>query len=188
MNEFEYISVLLSILIGLGVTQLLSGLARLVRDGRALAPAWWVLLTVGTLLVASFQVWWISFAWRTVTEWTFFSYVTFMVQPVLLYLLSYLILPADLHLDGEALARAFVEKRRPFYVIVALIPLATFLQQWMLAHAAPRADLDSGLRLLWLVLAVPGFMSTRRAVQAGVAVASFALLLVYISLLFVRIR
>jgi hypothetical protein len=111
-----------------------------------------------------------------------------MVQPVLLYLLSYLILPGDLPLDGEALARAFVDKRRPFYPIVALIPVATFPQQWMLAHAAPRADLDSGLRLLWLVLAVPGFVSPRRAVQAGVAVASFALLLVYISLLFVRIR
>jgi len=188
VGEFEYISVLLSILIGLGVTQLLSGIARLVRDGRALAPAWWVLVAVGTLLLASFQVWWISFAWRTVPEWTFFSYVTFMIQPVLLYLLSYLILPGDLHLDGAALVRAFIEKRRPFYTIVALMPLATFLQQWMLAHAAPQPDLDTTLRLLWLVLAVPGFMSRRIVIQATVAVASFTLLLAYIRLLFVRLH
>jgi hypothetical protein len=188
VGEFEYISVLLSILIGLGVTQLLSGIARLVRDGRALAPAWWVLVATATLLLANFQVWWISFAWRGVAEWTFFSYITFMVQPVLLYLLAYLILPADLHLDGKALAQAFVDKRKPFYVIVALVPLATFLQQWMLAHAAPQPDLDTGLRLLWLALAVPGFISRSTRVQATVAVASFVLLVVYICLLFVRIH
>ena len=188
MSEFEYISVLLSILIGLAVTQLLSGLARLVRDGRALAPAWWVFVLVATLLVASFQVWWISFAWRGTPEWTFFSYIAFMIQPVLLYLLSYLVLPSDLHLDGNALARAFIEKRRPFYVILALVPPATFLQQWMLARAPPSADLDTGLRLLWMVFAVPGYLSRRVAVQAAVAVASFGLLLIYIDLLFVRIH
>ena len=49
MTEFEYISVLLSIIIGLAVTQLLSGIARLVRDGRSLAPAWWIMAIVATL-------------------------------------------------------------------------------------------------------------------------------------------
>ena len=188
MNEFEYISVLLSILIGLGVTQLLSGIARLIRDGRALAPAWWIFVITATLLLGNFQVWWISFAWRGVEEWTFFSYVTFMIQPVLLYLLAYLILPADLHLDGEALARAFIAKRKPFYVIVALVPPATFLQQCMLAHAAPQPDLDTGLRLAWFALAVPGYASPRTGVQAAVATGSFVLLLAYISLLFLRIH
>jgi len=38
------------------------------------------------------------------------------------------------------------------------------------------------------VLAVPGFMSRRIAIQATVAVASFTLLLAYISLLFVRLH
>ena len=58
----------------------------------------------------------------------------------------------------------------------------------MLAHAAPQPDLDTTLRLLWLVLAVPGFMSRRIVIQATVAVASFTLLLAYISLLFVRLH
>jgi hypothetical protein len=188
LSEFEYISVLLSIIIGLGVTQLLSGIARLLRDGHALRQAWWVLVLVATLLVADFQVWWISFAWRAVTDWTFFSYVAFMIQPVLLYLLAYLILPADLHLGGVELSREFIAKRKPFYTLVALVSMATFLQQWMLAHALPQADLDTALRLLWLVLAVPGFVSRRVAVQATLALAEFVLLVVYISLLFARIN
>jgi hypothetical protein len=61
MSDFEYIAVLLSIILGLGITQLLSGIARLVRDGRALAPAWWIMVIVAVLLVMHFQVWWVSF-------------------------------------------------------------------------------------------------------------------------------
>jgi hypothetical protein len=187
MSEFEYITVLLSIVIGLGVTQLLSGLARLIRDGRALGEGWWVFVIVATLLLADVQVWWVSFGWRHVAEWTFFGYVAFLILPILLYLLSYLVLPGDLNLDGDALAHAFIEKRRPFFALMMLIAPASFFQQWMLAGGI-RPDLDSGLRLLWIVLAIPGFVSRRVAVQAAVAVASFVLLTTYIMLLFVRMR
>lgn len=188
MDEFEYITVLLSIILGLGVTQLLSGFARLLRDGRSLVRAWWVIVIVLNLLIAILQVWWVSFIWRDVQEWTFVGYIAFMVLPVLLYLLAYLVLPADLHLDGEALAQAFIERRRPFYAIVALIPLASLVQQRLLHGNVPPMDLDTAMRLLWIVLAVPGYVSRRIAVQACVAVLSLALMLVYIDLLFLRIR
>ncbi|HVT33585.1 MAG TPA: hypothetical protein VHE32_13120 [Rhodanobacteraceae bacterium] len=185
MSEFEYITVLLSIIIGLGVTQLLSGVARLIRDGRALGGGWWIFIIVATLLLADLQVWWVSFGWRQIEEWTFFGYVAFLILPILLYLLSYLVLPSDLHLDGDALARAFIAKRKPFFLLMMLIAPASFFQQWMLAGGI-RPDLDSAMRLLWIVLAVPGFVSSRIAVQAAVAVASFVLLATYIALLFVR--
>jgi hypothetical protein len=187
VDEFEYITVLLSILIGLGISQLLGGIARLVRDGRALAPAWWVLLVVSTLLVAHVQVWWVSFGWRHVAEWTFFSYLAFLVVPVLLYLLAFLVLPPDLHVDGKGLAQEFIRRRRPFYTIVALIPPASFLQQWMLAGGTPPLDIDTGIRLAWLAMAIPGIISPRVRVQATLAAAYLVLMIVYISLLFVRI-
>ena len=46
----------------------------------------------------------------------------------------------------------------------------------------PLHDVDTLLRLFWLVAAVPGFVSPRVAVQATVAVASLAHMLLYISL------
>ena len=188
MDEFEYITVLLSIILGLGVTQLLSGLARLLRDGRSLARAWWVIVIVLTLLLGILQVWWVSFMWRGVQNWTFFAYFAFMVLPILLYLLAYLALPADLHLDGDQLAQAFIERRRPYYAILALVPLASFVQQWLLTGVPPQPDLDTLMRLFWIVLAVPGFVSQRRSVQAGVAVLSLVLMLAYIDLLFLKLR
>lgn len=188
MTEFEYISVLLSIIIGLAVTQLLSGIARLVRDGRSLAPAWWIMAIVATLLLGSLQVWWTSFGWRRLENWTFFSYATFMVLPALLYLLSYLALPADLHLDGRTLVREFIARRKPFYVLLGMIPFASYFQQWMLVGEVPLNDTDTLLRMAWFVFAVPGFLSSRVAVQAFVASAALVHMLIYISLLFVRLH
>lgn len=187
MNDFEYIAVLLSIILGLGITQLLTGIARLVRDGRALAPAWWVMVLVAMLLLAHFQVWWVSFQWRHVATWTFLSYAALMILPMLLYLAAYLVLPADLRLDGKELVREFVDRRRPFFAIFALLPLASFFQQYV--QALPFAlDFDTGVRLSWLVLAVPGFLSRRVAVQATLAVINMVVFVIYIGLLFMRIR
>jgi len=187
LSEFEYISVLLSILIGLGVTQLLSGLAKLLRDGRALGHAWWIFIIIATLLLADFQVWWVSFGWRDLPGWTFLGYIAFLVLPVILYLLAYLVLPADLHLDGDQLANAFIEKRKPFFALLMLIAPASFFQQWMLVGTI-LPDLDTGLRLLWIVLTIPGFASRRATVQAMIAVAFFVLLTLYITLLFMRMK
>ena len=188
MSEFEYISVLLSIIIGLAVTQLLSGIARLVRDGRSLAPALWIMAIVATLLLGSLQVWWTSFQWRHFEAWTFFSYAAFMLLPSMLYLLCYLVLPADLHLDGKTLVQEFIARRKPFYALLGMIPLASYFQQWLLVGAVSPHDTDAQLRLLWIVLAVPGFVSSRVAVQALVASMALLHMLAYISLLFVRLH
>jgi hypothetical protein len=112
-----------------------------------------------------------------------------MILPMLLFLLAYLILPPDPQPEGGELVREFIARRRPFFVIIALVPLASFLQQRMLG--GPQAmifDLDAGIRILMAVLAIPGFLSRRVAVQATLAVAYAVVIVIYISLLFVRLR
>ena len=187
MSDFAYISVLLSIILGLAIAQLLAGIARLIRDGRRLWPAWWVMVMAAMLLLADFQVWWVSFHWRNVSSWSFLSYIAFMILPMLLYLMAYLILPADLRLDGRELAREFIGRRRTFFSIMALLPAASFLQQHLLGARIP-LDFDTGVRVFWFVLAVPGFLSRRAFVQAVVAVTYFLLMVVYIALLFTHLH
>lgn len=173
---------------GLAVTQLLSGFARLLRDGRALLPAWWIFVLIATLLLTNFQGWWVSFIWRHVPQWTFFSYAAFMILPMLLYLMAYLVLPDDLRLDGHELAHEFIDRRKPFYGCLMLVPLASFFQQRMLTGHLPGVDMDLGFRLLLLTLAFPGFFSRRTAVQATVATISLLAMIAYVTLLFVRLR
>lgn len=188
MSEFEYITVLLSIILGLAVTQLLAGVARLLRDGRALVPAWWIFVIIATLLLANLEVWWVSYQWRQLPEWTFFAYAAFMILPVLMYLLAYLLLPDNLHLTGHELVREFIEHRRPFYACLGLVPLASFLQERLFTGHPPTLGLDTGFRLVFVALAVPGFLSRRTGVQACVALLSLLNMATYTSLLFVQMR
>ena len=64
MTPFEYLSVLVSIIVGLALTQLLSGAARLIQLRRRVvmhpATLWWM----ASLFLINVQVWWVAFERR----------------------------------------------------------------------------------------------------------------------------
>src|SRR5947207_15660911 len=71
MAEFDFISVLISLIIGLGITNLLSGAGRaFYRRQRNPIDEIPMVLTVATLLILALN-WWVTFSWRTETNWTF---------------------------------------------------------------------------------------------------------------------
>ena len=93
MDAFSYLSVLISIILGLGITQLLTGLGRLLqaRGGtRLYGPAvTWIAL----LLLVHVQTWWTMFGLRGVRGWTFGAFLMVLLQPAVLYLMAALAVP-----------------------------------------------------------------------------------------------
>ena len=69
MDPFSYLSVLISIVIGLGLSHLLAGAARLVRHRAAVHPYAPVLLLLAMLFLLHVQQWWTVFDLRRVTRW-----------------------------------------------------------------------------------------------------------------------
>ena len=70
MGEFEFISVLISLIIGLGITNLLSGAGRaFYRRRKSPIDEVHMVLTVVTLLILVLN-WWVTFSWRAETNWT----------------------------------------------------------------------------------------------------------------------
>src|SRR4051794_26935188 len=101
MGEFDFISVLISIIIGLGVTNLLSGAGRAFyrRKQNAIDEVHMV-LTVATLLILVLN-WWVTFSWRNETNWTYEKFLVLIVWTVSLYLLTIFLYPPDLS-ESEA--------------------------------------------------------------------------------------
>jgi hypothetical protein len=65
MSSFEFISILISIVVGLGVTNLLSGVGRaFYRRKQTPMDEVHIVLTMATLLVLSLN-WWVAFKWNT---------------------------------------------------------------------------------------------------------------------------
>jgi hypothetical protein len=94
MTPFEYLSVFISIVIGLGVVHVLSGTARMLTNPGI--RAYWVhlLWTLNVLYSLSF-FWWFTFEWRLHSTWTFELFLFVVAYAMLWYLMSVLFVPLD---------------------------------------------------------------------------------------------
>lgn len=86
MSEFEFISVLISMVVGLAITHVLGGLAQAVHERRQ-APldqihmVWTAVVSLNLVLN-----WWVLFSWREHQVWSFTLFLSLMVWVVALYL------------------------------------------------------------------------------------------------------
>ena len=71
MTEFEFLAVFISIVVGLGVTHILYGTARLIHNrGRQKIGKLHFIWTLNVLLILLLN-WWILFLWADHAEWSF---------------------------------------------------------------------------------------------------------------------
>jgi hypothetical protein len=93
VDGFNYLSVMVSIVLGLGLTQLFAGIGNLVQIRRRvkLYPlhSLWVLL----LIVLHLHMWWSFWALRGVAEWTYATFVYLVIGPAALVIASHIIIP-----------------------------------------------------------------------------------------------
>jgi hypothetical protein len=91
MTQPEYIAALLSIIVGLGLTDLAQSLRELVRPRRAVDWHWLPLLWATTTFLFAIQIWWNSFSFLTGATPAFF--VADLFTFLLLYLACAFALP-----------------------------------------------------------------------------------------------
>ncbi len=93
MDAFNYLSVMVSIVLGLGMTRLFAGIGNLVQIRRRVKRYWlhtaWVLL----LIVLHVHMWWSFWAMRQVADWTYARFVYVLIGPGSLVIASHIIIP-----------------------------------------------------------------------------------------------
>ena len=129
-DQFLHVRVLIGIVLGLGITQLLTGLARLIQHPKRDRLYWVHLCWVFSILLSLIHFWWWQFELRNVTAWNFelYFFVTFYVT--LYYLLCALLFPARLD-DYDGYADYFLSRRHWFFGILAMIYAVDFVDTWI---------------------------------------------------------
>jgi len=95
MGLFEFLMVLISVVIGLGLTEILTGAANLLRARESVRFHWiHVLFQVGVFF-ALLQQWWESWDLNFVGEIRFFSVLVILSPPVFLFLITNLLYPRE---------------------------------------------------------------------------------------------
>ena len=110
MTEFEYLAVLVSIILGLGITHILAGVGRTIhRRAQFKFDALHSLWSANTFYVLVLN-WWVFFQSRTFTNWTFDGFLIVVVWAVLFYLMTVVLYPPDLS-ERESYGDVFERNR-----------------------------------------------------------------------------
>jgi len=125
MSLFEFIMVLFSIIIGLGIAEILTGFAQALLHRRLTIGSWHQLLLSCIVFVTLIQVWWESWRLHDVPEWSFPQLLMLLLNPVLLYTLAHLLFPDST--SSVPLRAHYFDNHRLLYSVVAVTALASLV-------------------------------------------------------------
>src|SRR5881227_4026144 len=93
MSPFEYLSVLISIILALGMTRVLAGVGEMLQ-ARSRRRLYWVhMVWIVNLFLYLVIAWWIFYRWRNQQPWTIFLFLFVLISPTILFLASLLLFP-----------------------------------------------------------------------------------------------
>lgn len=186
MTAFEYLSVLLSIILGLAITQVLQGYRSLLLLRRTVRPYWPALIWSGLVLLLATQAWWSSFGLEGQREWRFGTFLVILVQMGLIYMLAAMVLP-DVADGAEIDLRTHYEaQRRPFFACLLAIVVVSIAKDLMLSGRLPSGT-NLAFHGLFAVNALAGLALRSDRTQLAVAAAALLLFSFYVALLFAQL-
>ena len=186
MDPFSYLSVLLSIIIGLAITQVLQGYRALLLNRRRVRLFFPPLAWSACLLLIAVQMWWSSFGLAGRSEWSFLAFFIILFQTILLYVMAGLVLP-DLPPDDTLdLRDHYLRERLPFGATFAAIIVVSVIKNLMLDGGFSSWS-EVLFHALFFGLAVVMMIARRVWVHHVLTAVISASFVTYIAILFARL-
>jgi hypothetical protein len=177
-NAFSYLSVLISIVLGLGMAHLLGGVARAISRRATTAFYWPTLAWAFFLLVFIIQVWWVDFALSRQTQWTVAGFASVLLIPATLYFMAFLILP-----ESSDMRATFFENRVWFFALLIAVQIFGSLQQ-LLAEGHLHTDLENWVKVLGVTLCFAAIYFRSETAQKRFAIVGLAFAVWYLGYFF----
>ena len=177
---FDYLAVLISVVLGLAITHVLTGVSAAINRRHHVPIDWLQLFWAVNVLAYVLAVWWGMYWWKHLTVWTVQSFAFLTSYAIVLFLMASALFPGEAASDAAGQG-AFARNRRWFFGLLLAAHLIDIPET-----AAKQAD---GLRAVppqyWIVapvfilIAAIGLIGRRRTVHAALAPAWLATLIGY---------
>lgn len=132
MTPFDYVSVLISIILGLGITQIMTGLADLVHQWDRVKLYWPHLLWVILVFILHIQEWWVTYQqFSSMTTWRLATFLLFILYPMNLFILARILFPFHPP-EGELdLKRFYFDNFQKFFLCTVVLNVLSIVTNVM---------------------------------------------------------
>ena len=186
-DAFAYLSVLLSIILGLAIAEVLQGYRSLLiarGEVKLYAPP---LIWSATMLVLAIHFWWASFGLAGRENWDFAAFSAVLMQTVMLFMGAALLLPhktADQPID---LRSHYYREAGPFVSFGLLFILFGFVKDWLLDRRILSGGLPLMFFILFLAMTLVALFFRKPRVHEIIAPVMAVAILVFIGMMFAKL-
>ena len=133
ISPFEYVTILISIILGLGITQILSSLAEILYDYKQVKFFWAHTIWVVLILYIHIQEWFILYELKDYYTWKLPVFLFVLLYPITLYLAAKMLFPVINKGQMIDLKSFFLINYRPLYLLLLIcILLSLIFNIWLL--------------------------------------------------------
>ncbi len=129
MDPFEYVVVLTSLILGLGIAQLLSGIADVISNLKNVKLYWPHTIFVLVIFLLHIQEWWINYEYASeVPVWTLKIVLCVLAYPILLFIMARMVFPTGLRSHEADFKIYYHDQWRYLFVIGFLTVIISVVQ------------------------------------------------------------
>jgi hypothetical protein len=187
MDAFSYLSVLLSIILGLAITQVLKGFRGLMQARARLLTYWPAVVWSILVMVIAVQSWWAMFGLRHHEDWTFFAFSVVLAQTIVVYLLAALVLPDFFGNEPVDLRDHYYGHYRWFFSLIVLLIMISIGKDLVLdGHLTD--SLNLGFQLVFAAIGAGAALTRNARYHETMTVFGAIGIGAYIALLFTHLH
>jgi hypothetical protein len=138
MDIYMHARMRFTIILGLGVSRLLSGVARIVQHPKEYKGYWVHLLWSLFVFPYLIHFWWWEYRLQEIQQWTFALYFFISIYAVIQYLLCVLLFPEEMA-DYNSFKEYFYSRRQWIFSVVTILFVAdlanTFIKDAAYVHS-----------------------------------------------------
>lgn len=129
VDPFEYVIILTSLILGLGITQILINVADMLSNLNRVTVSYAHTLLIIVVFNLHIQEWWVSYhTAKMIEEWTITLVLFVLAYPIALFTLARLIFPTGLRESETNLEKYYEDQWTWFFFIFLFVPIISFFQ------------------------------------------------------------
>lgn len=184
---FSYLSVLLSIILGLAIAEVLGGYRALLLARGNVKLYGPPLVWSGIMLVLAVHLWWASFGYAGRENWEFAAFVVVLAQCIMLFMGAALLLPHTKPDQPIDLRAHYYREAGPFFSFGLLFIIFGFIKDWLLDRRIMHGGLPAAFFLFFMLTAIVALAIRKPRVHEAIApVVAFAVV-IFIGMIFAKL-